>query len=102
MHGYLEHTLKLVDIDISELKSVARRGRARSEETTQLVEAIDGLKSGAAKGIVIANLAEAKKVRARLLYAARIAGKRLQIAEKDSRVLFAVAGRARKRHRRGS
>lgn len=92
--------MKIVDIDIRELDSVARRGRARSPEMAGLVETINSLKPNEAKAAVISGQDTAKKVRARLLYAARIAGKRLQIAEKDDRVLFAVTGRARRRRRK--
>jgi hypothetical protein len=92
--------MKIVDIDIRELDSVTRRGRARSPEMTQLISTIGSLKSTEAKAAVISGSDTAKVLRSRLLYAARIAGKRLQIAEKDGKVLFTVAGRARRRRRK--
>jgi ribosomal protein L30E len=92
--------LKITDIGIEEMDRSANRGRTRSPETKQLVETISSLKSGDAKAVIVSEPDTPKQVRTRLLYAARIAGKRLQIAEKGNQVLFAVAGKARKRRRR--
>ena len=92
--------MKIVDIDIRQLDSVTRRGRARSPEMTQLIDTIGTLKANEAKAVIISEPETPKTVRSRLLYAARIAGKRLQIAEQDDRIVFAVTGRARRRRRK--
>jgi hypothetical protein len=92
--------MKIVDIDIRELDSVTRRGRARSPEMSELIATIGSLRSTEAKAAIISGADTAKVLRSRLLYAARIAGKRLQIVERDDRVLFKVVGRARRRRRK--
>ena len=95
--------LKIVDINIEELSRASRRGRVRSAETQQLMNAIDALKSGAAKAIVLGSGDNPAKVRARIAYAGRLAGKRLQIAVESDRILFGLSDRpARRRRRRKS
>ena len=89
--------MRIVDADINALKRTRARGRVRSPETRQLVEAIDGLGSGKAKAIILEEGQDAAKVRARLMYAAKIAGKRLRVVLEEDRVLFARGpGRPRK------
>ncbi len=85
--------MKIVDVDIKELNRASRRFRARSSETNQLVDAISVLKPGQAKAVVVENEGAAKKMRSRLIYAAGIAGKRLQIANVGDRVMFALSNR---------
>ena len=91
--------MRIVDVDLSELDSATKRGRSRSEEMQELISTIESLKPGDAKAIVASNDNPAKRIRSRLLYAARIAGKRLQIGENDGRVIFAINPRPRKRRR---
>lgn len=91
--------MKIVDVDIRDLDRATRRVRARSEETEQLVDVISNLKSNEAKAIKIDAGETAKKLRSRLSYAARIAGKRLQIGITDDTVLFALSGRPARRRR---
>ena len=92
--------MKIVDVDIRELQSASNRGRRRSSETQELIDAIGNLGTGQAKAVIVSNGDDPRKLRSRLNYAARIAGKRLQIVEKEDRVLFTVAGRARRRRRK--
>ena len=90
--------LKIVDADIKDLKKSRTRGRVRSADTIALIEAIDGLGTGKAKAIQLEPGQDAAKVRARLAYAAKIAGKKLKIVVESDRVLFARGpGRPRKR-----
>ena len=90
--------LKIVDADIKDLKKSRTRGRVRSPETIALIEAIDSLSTGKAKAIELAAGQDPAKVRARLAYAAKIAGKKLKIVVENDRVLFARGpGRPRKR-----
>ena len=91
--------MKIVDVDIRDLDRATRRVRARSEETEQLVDVISNLKSNEAKAIKIDAGETAKKLRSRLSYAARIAGKRLQIGMTDDSVLFALSSRPARRRR---
>ena len=55
---------------------------------------------GMAKAILLEAGQTGQKIRSRLTYAARIAGKRLQIVVQEDRVLFALS-RRRIRRRRG-
>jgi len=88
-----------VDANIDDLKNAARRGRVRSPETQQLIDAIDALTPGIAKAIVLQPGDTGPRIRSRLTYAARVAGKRLQIVLQEDRVLFALSSRARRRRR---
>ncbi len=93
--------MRIIDVNIDQLKTTGRRGRARSAETEQLIAAITALKSGSAKAIMIGSADTPQKVRARVAYASRLAGKRLQIVVQEDRVLFALSRRkAGKRRRR--
>ena len=92
--------MRIVDADIATLNNAAKRGRVRSPETQQLVDAIDSMTQGTAKAILLEPGQTGQKIRSRLAYAARIAGKRLQIVVQEERVLFALSTR-RVRRRRG-
>ncbi len=85
--------MRIVDVDIEALNSATRRGRARSPETQQLIDTIESMKPGTAKAIMLEAGLTGPKVRSRLTYAARIAGKRLQVVVQEDRVLFALSGR---------
>ncbi|MBM3957808.1 MAG: hypothetical protein FJ313_07140 [Gemmatimonadetes bacterium] len=91
--------MRIVDVDIESLNSAARRGRVRSPETQQLVDTIDSLGPGEGKAILLEPGQTAQRARSRLAYAARIAGKRLQIVVQDDRVLFALSRRRPRRRR---
>ena len=94
--------MRIVDAGIEALENAARRGRVRSPETQQLVDTIDSLTRGTAKAILLEPGQTAQKVRSRLAYAARIAGKRLQIVVQEDRVLFALSRRRARRRRRSA
>lgn len=81
--------MKITDATLAELKAAGRRGRTRSPETIELVEAIESLKTGEAKAIVVESGQTAAKVRAKLMYAAKVTDAKLQVAIKDDRVMFA-------------
>jgi len=93
--------MRIVDADISDFRHAARRGRARSPETQQLIDAIAALTPGTAKAVMLEPDHTGSRIRARLTYAARVAGKRLQIVMQEDRVLFALrSSRARRRRER--
>ena len=94
--------MKIIDVDISELERARRRGRARSPETLQLIEAIESLKPRDARGIAISDERPEKNLRARLAYAAKISGKRLGIASDGDKVMFTLSDGPRRRRRRRS
>ncbi len=85
--------MKIIDIDVKELNRATRRARSRSPETDQLVDVISGLKPDEAKAVVLDEGDSVKKMRSRLTYAARLAGKRLQIGYQGDQVLFALSNR---------
>ncbi len=91
--------MKIVEVNIDEMNRVAKRGRVRSSETQQLISAIEALKPGAAKAIMLGSGDTPQKVRARIAYAGRIAGKRVQVAIESERVLFALSSRQRRRRK---
>lgn len=89
--------MRIVDADINALKRTRARGRVRSLETRQMIEAIDDLGPGKAKAVIVEPGQDPAKVRARLMYAAKIVGRRLRVVVEDDRILFARGpGRPRK------
>ena len=89
--------MNIIDIDIKEMNAESKRGRARSAETQQLINVIGKLDRKSAKAVIIGGGVTAAKIRSRLTYAAKLAGKRLKIAVRDDRVMFAIAPRKRRR-----
>ena len=84
--------LTIIDTDIRALRNTSRRGRTRSPETKRLIQALEDLAPGKAKAILLDPGETIPKVRSRLAYAARIAGKKIRVAADDKRVVFALRG----------
>lgn len=82
--------MRIEEADLTTLKTAQRRGRVRSPETQELIEAIDSLAAGTAKAVVVEPGQTSQKVRARVMYAGKAAGKKLQAAISGNRVLFAL------------
>lgn len=89
--------MNIVDIDVKEMNAASKRGRARSAETQQLIDVITSLDRKSGKAVIIEKGVTAEKIRSRLTYAAKLAGRRLKIAVRDDRVMFAIAPRRRRR-----
>ncbi len=92
--------MKIVDVPIGQFRGAirSRGGRSRSAETVQLIEAIQSLGSGKAKAVALERGQDLAKVRAKLMYAAKLAGIRLRVVVEDDRVLFTrEPGRLRSR-----
>jgi hypothetical protein len=87
--------MKIVDANISDLKTAPRGRRQRSPETQKLIEAISGLKAGQAKAVVPEGSETIKSLRTRVGYAARAADRKLRIVADDSRVMFSLRGGSR-------
>ena len=85
----------IVDADIRTIRNASRAGRARSPETKRLIEAIESLAPGGAKAILLDPGETIPKIRSKLAYAARIAGRKLRVATDGERVLFALRGDGR-------
>ena len=92
--------LTIIDANITALRNRSGRGRTRSPETKRLIEAVEGLAPGRAKAILLDPGETIPKVRSRLAYAARIAGKKLRVATDGKRVVFALRGDGRARRGR--
>ena len=90
--------MKIVTIPVSEMQKVRRQrpGRARSEESQRLIDAITSLAVGQARAVELDEDEDPKKVRAKVAYASRAAGRKVRIVVDDHRVLFArETGRSR-------
>lgn len=85
--------MKIVDADIKQLASSRRSGRTRSAMTNKLIESVEDLQPGAAKAVELEAGETVQKIRARLTYSARVAGRKLSIAVDGNRVLFALKNR---------
>lgn len=88
--------MNIIDIDVKEMNAASKRGRARSSETQQLIDVIKKLDRKSAKAVMIEDGVPAVKIRSRLTYAAKLAGKRLKIAMSDDRVMFSIAPQKRR------
>ena len=92
--------MNIVDVPIGQFRGAVRSrgGRRRSPETVQLIEAIQSLESGKAKAVAPDPGQDLAKARAKLMYAAKLAGVRLRVVVADDRVLFTRGpGRPRSR-----
>ena len=68
--------ISIVDADIKDLRRDAARRRARSQDTAQLVAAIESLGTGQAKAVLPGSGDTVQKLRAKVAYAAvLLAGK---------------------------
>ena len=85
-----EKSMRIEEADLTTLKTAQRRGRVRSPDTQALIESIDPLVPGAAKAVVVESGQTPQKVRARVMYAGKASGKKLQAAISGNRVLFAL------------
>lgn len=90
--------MKIVTVPMSEIQKARRQrpGRARSEESQRLIDAIMSLAVGQAKAIELDENEDPRKIRAKVAYASRAAGRKVRIVVDDHRVLFARdSGRSR-------
>lgn len=92
-----KRTMKIIDIELSEINAASNRGRVRSAETQKLINVISDLDRKTAKAVIIEKGVSAAKIRSRLAYAAKLAGRRLRISVREDRVMFAISPRKRQR-----
>lgn len=83
--------MEIIDQRYSDYAKLRRRGSSRTKEVAQLVEAIGALRSGKAKTIILETGRDPSKLRVKLHYAAKIAGRRINVAVADDRVVFVLA-----------
>ena len=83
-------SLKIENASIADLKAARKGRRSRSPETERLVAAISGLIHGSAKAVLPEGSETLPKLRARLSYASRAAGKKIRIVTGDNRLMFSL------------
>ena len=89
--------MKIVDADISALKRTRSRRKVRSLEIQQMVDAIDTLQTGKAKALIVEPGQDTTKLRTKLMYASKIAGRKLRVVVEGDRIFFTKGpGRPRK------
>lgn len=81
--------MQIVDIPLGELQRALNKVRVRSPEVRQLVDTVQSLGKGVAKGIKIEPKLSEQQIRAKLNYAGRISKINLDIGVKGSLVVFA-------------
>ncbi len=89
--------MQIVDADINEMYRFS--GRQRTPENSALLDAVLSLKPGMAQAVVLAEGDTEKSVKSRLMYVARMAGRKLQTASDGKKVMFALAQTQPRRRR---
>ena len=92
--------MKIVEADIKQLASSSRSGRTRSAMTNMLIQSVEDLRPGVAKAVELETGETIQKIRARLIYAARVARRKLRVATDGNRVLFALKDKQNLRRER--
>lgn len=87
--------MKIVEASLSDMKSAPRGRRQRSPETQSLIDTILALKPGQARALMPEGDETVKKLRPRISYAARVAGRKVRIVAKDDKVMFTLRSGAR-------
>ena len=96
--------MKIVEATLSDMKRTPRGRRQRSPETQQLVDTITELKPGQVRALVPEGDETIKKLRPRISYAARVAGRKVRIAADNDRIMFTLrsGGRSSGSNRAGA
>ena len=87
--------MKIVEASLSEMKSAPRGRRQRSPETQKLIDTILELKPGQARALMPEGSETVKRLRPRVSYAARVAGRKVRIVADDTRVMFTLRSGSR-------
>lgn len=82
--------MKIVEATLAEMQRTPRGRRQRSPETQQLIDVITELKPGQVRAIIPEGNETVKKLRPRISYAARVAGRKVRIAADEDRVMFTL------------
>lgn len=96
--------MKIVEATLADMRKTPRGRRQRSPETQRLIDVISELKPGQVRALVPEGNETIKRLRPRISYAARIAGRKVRIAADDDRVLFTLrtGGRSASTNRAGA
>lgn len=87
--------MKLVEATLADMKSTPKGRRQRSPETQKLIDSIAQLKQGQVMALMPEGNETVKKLRPRISYAARVAGRKVRIAADDNKVMFTLRSGAR-------
>lgn len=87
--------MKIVEATLADMKSTPRGRRQRSPETQALIDSIAQLKPGQVKALVPEGEETVKKLRPRISYAARVAGRKVRIAADANKIMFTLRSGAR-------
>lgn len=87
--------MKIVEASLSDMKRTPRGRRQRSPETQTLIDTISELKPGQVRAVVPEGNETIKRLRPRISYAARVAGRKVRIAADDEKVMFTLRSGAR-------
>ncbi len=82
--------MKIVEATLADMKKTPRGRRQRSPETQKLIDSIAGLKPGQVLALVPEGNETVKKLRPRVSYAARVAGRKVRIAADEDRVMYTL------------
>ncbi len=84
--------MDIIDADFKDLQR-KRPGRGRSPEMAQLIDVVQGLRLGDAKGLVAERGEKLTTLRSRLVIASKVTGVKLRTVADGKRVLFTRRGR---------
>ncbi len=87
--------MKIVEASLDDMRSTPRGRRQRSPETQKLIDSISNLKQGQVLALVPEGNETIKKLRPRISYAARVAGRKVRIAADDTRVMYTLRSGSR-------
>lgn len=87
--------MKIVEASLTDMKSAPRGRRQRSPETQKLIDTITELKPGQVKAIMPEGNETVKRLRPRVSYASRVAGRKVRIVADDTKVMFTLRTGAR-------
>jgi hypothetical protein len=87
--------MKIVEASLSDMKSAPRGRRQRSPETQSLIDTILELKPGQVRAILPEGDETVKKLRPRVSYASRVAGRKVRIVADDTKVMFTLRSGSR-------
>lgn len=87
--------MKIVEATLADMKSTPRGRRQRSPETQKLIDTISELKPGQVRALVPEGSETIRKLRPRISYAARVAGRKVRIAADENRVMFTLRSGSR-------
>ncbi len=87
--------MKIVEATLADMRNTPRGRRQRSPETQKLIDSITQLKQGQVMALVPEGNETIKKLRPRISYAARVAGRKVRIAADNDKVMYTLRSGSR-------